>query len=88
MKLSIQNKQKGYLNYLNENPCSIFADLYCPTKMEISRNTEVQIKWQYPEVRGINSYRVGDSLEKIEEECTSKAEKTNNSGHKIHCNKN
>lgn len=47
---------------------SIFADLYCPTKGGTSKNTEIQIKWQKPEVRGINSYRVGDVLEEIENE--------------------
>ena len=47
---------------------SIFADLYCPTKRGVNKNTEIQIKWQYPKVRGINSYRVGDVLEEIEDE--------------------
>ena len=47
---------------------SIFADLYCSTKKGVSKNTEIQIKWQYPEVRGISSYRIGDVLEEIEDE--------------------
>jgi len=47
---------------------SIYADLYCPTKRGISKNTEIQIKWQNPKVRGINSYRIGDVLEEIEAE--------------------
>ena len=47
---------------------SIFADLYCPSKSRISKNTEIQIKWQDQKVRGINSYRIGDVLEEIENE--------------------
>ncbi len=47
---------------------SIFADLYCPSTGEISKNTEIQIKWQDPQARGISSYRVGDVLEEIEDE--------------------
>ena len=47
---------------------SIFADLHCPKKEGVSKNTEIQIKWQRPEVRGISSYRVGDVLEEIEDE--------------------
>ena len=47
---------------------SICADLYCPTTGRISHNTEIQIKWQDPKVRGMNSYRVGDILEAIEDE--------------------
>ena len=47
---------------------SIFADLFCPTTKGISKNTEIQIKWQAPKVRGINSYRIGDILEEIEGE--------------------
>ncbi len=47
---------------------SIFFDLNCPTKHGISKNTEIQIKWQDYRVRGINSYHVGDVLEEIEDE--------------------
>ena len=47
---------------------SIFADLLCPTKKEISKNTEIQIKWQNQTARGLNSYRIGDILEDIEDE--------------------
>lgn len=47
---------------------SIFADLYCPTRRGISKNTEIQIKWQDPKLRGIYSYRIGDVLEEIEDE--------------------
>jgi len=47
---------------------SIFSDLYCPAKGAVSKDTEIQIKWQDHRVRGINSYRVGDVLEEIEEE--------------------
>jgi len=47
---------------------SIFADLYCPTRRGISKNTEIQIKWQNPKVRGIYTYRIGDVLEEIEDE--------------------
>ncbi len=47
---------------------SIFADLYCPIESGVSKNTEIQIKWQDLKVRGLNSYRVGDILEEIEDE--------------------
>ncbi len=47
---------------------SIFTDLYCPTKGRMSKNTEIQIKWQDPKFRGISSYHVGDVLEEIEDE--------------------
>ena len=47
---------------------SIFSDLYCPTKGGVSKDTEIQIKWQDQRVRGINSYRAGDVLEEIEDE--------------------
>lgn len=46
---------------------SIISDLYCPVKDEISRNTEIQIKWQHPSVRGMSLYHVGDVLEEIED---------------------
>ncbi|WP_133511395.1 hypothetical protein [Candidatus Thiosymbion oneisti] len=47
---------------------SIFADLKCPSKGGISKDTEIQIKWQHQKARGISSYRVGDVLEEIEDE--------------------
>jgi len=47
---------------------SIFADLYCPTKGGISENTEIQIKWQDPKVRGMHAYHLGDVLEEMENE--------------------
>mgnify|MGYP003564880267 CR=1 FL=1 len=45
---------------------SIFADLLCPTMNEISKNTEIQIKWQIYRVRSLTHYRIGDILEEIE----------------------
>ncbi len=47
---------------------SIFADLYCPKTGRMSMNTEIQIKWQDPRVRGASSYHVGDILEEVEDE--------------------
>ena len=47
---------------------SIYADILCPVKKEISKNTEVQIKWQKREARVLDVYHVGDFLEDIEEE--------------------
>jgi len=46
----------------------IYADLLCPVKKEISKNTQIQIKWQKREVRVLNVYHKGDFLEDIEEE--------------------
>ncbi len=56
---------------------SIIADLYCPSKHNVSKNTEIQIKWQDLKVRGINSYRVGDVLEEIEDEYNNAWIRTN-----------
>ncbi|MEW6618715.1 MAG: hypothetical protein AB1422_05125 [bacterium] len=47
---------------------SIYADLLCPDKQEISKDTEIQIKWQKPESRSLNIYHLGDILEEIENE--------------------
>lgn len=47
---------------------SIYIDLQCPAKKEISKNTEIQIKWQKREARVLDVYHVGDFLEDIEEE--------------------
>ncbi len=45
---------------------SIMADLRCPTRGEVSRDTEIQIKWQAPAVRALSVYRLGDVLDDIE----------------------
>lgn len=42
---------------------SIYADLFCPKKNRISKNTEIQIKWQGQEFRLLNNYHLGDTLE-------------------------
>lgn len=47
---------------------SIYADLLCPDKNKISKNTEIQIKWQKYEARVLAVYHLGDTLEDIEEE--------------------
>lgn len=47
---------------------SIYADLLCPIKKELSKNTEIQIKWQDYHVRALTPYRIGDVLEEIEDE--------------------
>lgn len=47
---------------------SIYADLPCPTEQEISRDTEIQIKWQVSEARVLAVYHLGDVLEDIEPE--------------------
>lgn len=46
---------------------SIYADLLCPTMNEISKNTEIQIKWQDYRDRALTHYRIGDVLEEIED---------------------
>jgi hypothetical protein len=46
----------------------IYADLLCPVKKEISKNTQIQIKWQKQEARVLNFYHKEDFLEDIEEE--------------------
>jgi hypothetical protein len=47
---------------------SIFADLLCPVKQAISKDTEIQIKWQQPRSRTLNVYHLGDTLEDLEDE--------------------
>ncbi len=47
---------------------SIYADLLCPIKKELSKDTEIQIKWQDYRVRALTHYRIGDVLEEIEDE--------------------
>ena len=44
----------------------IVADLRCPTRHELSRDTEIQIKWQAPAARALSVYRLGDVLDDIE----------------------
>ncbi len=47
---------------------SIYADLRCPLRKEITKDTEIQIKWQAREARVLDVYRLGDTLDQIEEE--------------------
>jgi len=41
---------------------SIYVDLLCPKRKRISKNTEIQIKWQSYEYRLLNVYHLGDTL--------------------------
>lgn len=45
---------------------SIYADLMCPIKHQLSQNTEIQIKWQAQEERLLDNYYLGDILDKLE----------------------
>jgi len=47
---------------------SIVADLRCPTKQDVGRDTEIQIKWQVREARALTVYHLGDVLEELEAE--------------------
>jgi len=47
---------------------SIVADLRCPTKQEVGRSVDIQIKWQVPQARSLTVYHSGDVLEDIEAE--------------------
>ncbi len=47
---------------------SIYADLLCPVEKKISKDTEIQIKWQKREARILATYHLGDMLEDIEQE--------------------
>ncbi len=47
---------------------SIYADLLCPEKKEIGKDSEIQIKWQKHEARTLDVYHLGDILEEIEDE--------------------
>ena len=44
---------------------SIFTNILCPVRNEISKNTEIQIKWQEKEIRELTSYHKFDILENI-----------------------
>lgn len=46
---------------------SIRADLVCPVKGGIGKDTEIQIKWQKHRARVLATYRLGDSLDGLEE---------------------
>ncbi len=46
---------------------SIYADLLCPVKGEVTKDAEIQIKWQVQEARALTAYRLGDTLDEIEE---------------------
>lgn len=47
---------------------SIYADMLCPNKKQISKETEIQIKWQKREARTLAVYHLDDILEGIEAE--------------------
>jgi hypothetical protein len=47
---------------------TILADLMCPTKREIARDSEIQIKWQVAPFRTLDVYQKGDVLEHIQNE--------------------
>ena len=61
-------------NFIFERGCkmgmfnSIYADILCPVENRISKNTEIQIKWQIKKARLLNHYRQGDYLEDLEDE--------------------
>jgi hypothetical protein len=45
---------------------SIIVDLTCPVTDEVSKDNEIQIKWQSVDTRGLQTYRLGDTLEQLE----------------------
>jgi hypothetical protein len=47
---------------------SIYADILCPVENRISKNTEIQIKWQIKKSRLLNHYRQGNYLEDLKDE--------------------
>ena len=70
---------------------SIYADLLCPVRNEISEDTEIQIKWQKCEARSLSVYHLNEDLEDLEDEfnntwirtdyiCEVCSKKTNGSG--------
>jgi hypothetical protein len=42
---------------------SIIVDLTCPVTDEVSKDNEIQIKWQSVDTRGLQTYRLGDTLD-------------------------
>ena len=47
---------------------SIYPDLLCPVKKEITKRAWVQFKWQKPQARVLNVYKLGDVLKDLEPE--------------------
>ncbi len=47
---------------------SIFTGLLCPVEKKVSKDTEIQIKWQTREARVLSVYHLGDVLDDIEHE--------------------
>jgi hypothetical protein len=47
---------------------SILADLVCPVSKKVSKDSEIQIKWQIQDARVLSVYRSGDVLDGIEQE--------------------
>lgn len=56
---------------------SIYADLLCPDKNKISKDTEIQIKWQKYKARVLAVYHLSDKLEDIEDEYNNNWIRTN-----------
>jgi hypothetical protein len=51
---------------------SIYSNILCPVENKISKDTEIQIKWQDRSCRGFSSYKKGDTLEELAEEYNNK----------------
>ena len=47
---------------------TILADLLCPAVRKVSKDSEIQIKWQVQDVRALSVYRQGDVLDGIEQD--------------------
>lgn len=47
---------------------SILADLLCPVVKKVSKDSEIQIKWQAQDARVLSAYHLGDVLGDIEPE--------------------
>lgn len=47
---------------------SILADICCSSRHEVGRDTEIQIKWQFPASRALGAYRLGDVIDDIQPE--------------------
>ena len=58
---SIEVQDMGMFN-------SILADLLCPVGKKVSKDSEIQIKWQVQDARVLSVYRLGDVLGDIEQE--------------------
>ena len=64
MESARSTKETTHMGMFN----SILADLLCPVEKKVSKDSEIQIKWQAQDARVLSVYHLGDVLGDIEPE--------------------